>query len=506
MFLSKAKAQKIHEAAVTLLERTGVEIDHEEGEALLLDAGAKKEDGRILIPRDMVEEALSNSNPKIQMYNREGKKSLDLKMGNTYFGPGSDALFNVDQYGGYIRPSILADVRTNVHIADALPEFQFIMSMALPSEVEPHKLYPTVFAEMAQHTTKPLVVTATSLEDIQHIHRLGCIIAGDEAVLRQKPFFIAYLEPNFPFTMDRSSIERLLYCAEYEIPFAYAAGANCGAAAPVTLAGAVAQGTAESLAGLVLALCKHDNVRFIFGANSSSADMVTGKVLYGAPEWFKTVGMYADMGDYYNLPAWGTAGGSDALGVDGQSGMEAYEGIVLGVQSGATLIHDVGFLAYGTLYDARMLKFTNDMLVRARHLVSEVDVDSDHLALDVINDVAKRLDGYKTFFEHPHTVQYFRSSLWRAPSYLSRNLIDSSQIHTDPKDGLSLEIVKILQNHKVKELDHSIVSSITEYLNSIVVETDVSTVESYNGRTGVPAGFAQRIVEQASPPVSPHRG
>ncbi len=467
MFLSKAKQQKIHDASLTLLEKTGLQVEHEEAEELLLGAGAKKSDGRLLLPRDMVEDALAKVNPKIQMFNREGYRAMNLMMGSTYFGPGSDALFNVDQYAGYVRPSMLADVRTNVLIADALPEFQFIMSMALPTEVEPTKLYPAVFAEMVQHTTKPLVVTATSLDDIRHIHQLACIVAGGEEILKRKPFFIAYLEPNFPLAMDQSSIERLLYCAEWEIPFAYAAGANCGVAAPVTLAGAVAQGSAESLAGLVLALCKNENVRFIYGANSSSADMVSGKVLYGAPEWFKTVGMYADMGDFYNLPTWGTAGGSDALGLDSQAGMEAYEGIILAVQSGATLVHDVGYLAYGTLYDSRMLKLTNDMIVRARHLTSEVDVDSHHLALDAIDDVARQRDGYRTFYEHPHTVEYFRQSLWIPPSYVSRRLIDAGQIQRDLKDGLTEAVEKILNNHKPQELDENKVTAIGEYLHAI---------------------------------------
>ena len=467
MYLTKAKAQKVHDAAIALLERTGLQVEHDEAEELLLSAGATKSDGRVLLTREMIDEALAKANPKVQMYDREGRRSIDLKIGNTYFGPGSDALFNVDQYAAYIRPSTLSDVRTNVRIVDSLPEFQFVMSTALPGEIEPHKLYPSVFVEMVQNTTKPIVTTAVSLEDIQHIHRIAAVIAGGEAALRQKPFFIAYLEPNFPLVMDRSSIDRLLYCAEHEIPFAYAAGANCAVAAPATLAGAVAQGTAESLAGLVLALCKNENVRFIYGANSSSGDMISGKVLYGAPEWSKTVAMYADMGDYYNLPTWGTGGASDALGTNVQSGMEMYEGIVMAIQSGATLVHDVGFMAYGTLYDARMLKFMNDMIVRARHLVEEVDVDADTLGLEAIDDVARRRDGYKTFFEHPHTVQHFRKSLWIPPSYIGRSLIDASQIRTDPSDGLSVEIANIIENHKPMELHEDIAREINDIKNNI---------------------------------------
>ena len=128
--------------------------------------------------------------------------------------------------------------------------------------------------------------------------------------------------------MDYSGTQRLLYCAENEIPFMYAAGANCGTGAPITPEGGVVQGTAESLAGLILAMLKNEAARFVYGANTSSVDMKSMLVCYGAPEWYKTVAMYADMGKYYKLPSWGTAGCSDAFFVDAQAAMEAYEGIV----------------------------------------------------------------------------------------------------------------------------------------------------------------------------------
>ena len=77
LFFSPQKATKIHEAALMVLERTGVKLDHEEAEDLYLKAGATKDDeGRILIPRSMVAEALEKARHEIRMYNRDGKKAL----------------------------------------------------------------------------------------------------------------------------------------------------------------------------------------------------------------------------------------------------------------------------------------------------------------------------------------------------------------------------------------------------------------------------------------------
>ena len=81
--------------------------------------------------------------------------------------------------------------------------------------------------------------------------------------------------------------------------------------------------------------------------------------------------------------------------------------------------------------------------------------------------VARRRDGYKTFFEHPHTVAHFRKSLWIPPSYIGRSLIDASQIRMDPSDGLSVEIAPILESHYPTELDETVVREINDIKNSI---------------------------------------
>ena len=465
LFFSPQKATKIHESTLMVLERTGVKLDHEEAEALYLKAGATKDDeGRILIPRSMVEEALEKARHEIQMYNRDGIKSLRITNGKTYFGPGSDALYNIDRNSGERRNSSLSDVANNVSLADKLDGFDFMMSMALPQDVDHDKIYPTVFAEMVKNTTKPIVTTLTTLEDIKSIHKIASIVAGGEEQLKAKPFFLAYLEPISPLKMDNSSTERLLYCAENGIPMMFAAGANSGSGAPITPEGGVVQGSAESLAGLVLALLKNEDALFVYGANTSSVDMKTMLVCYGAPEWYKTVAMYADMGKYYNLPSWGTAGCSDAFYVNAQAAMEAYEGILFALQSGSTLVHDVGYLAHGELYDARMLILSDLMIGRARHLLKSADLSENNLAVDVIDEVARRDDLY---LAHPHTADRFRESLWIPPSFIERRKTEEREDASELTNLLAEEVDRKLNNHKPKELPEGKIQQIDKYLETI---------------------------------------
>lgn len=463
-YLSFDEAAKIHAASLHVLEHTGIKVDHEEATALLLGAGATQDDaGRILISPRMVETALEKaraSSAEIQLFTRDGEPSILLKNGRTYFGPGSDALEIRDIETGDLRPATLNDVATNVTIADALG-FDFMMTMALPRDID--HVYPTVYAQMIKHTAKPSAVTSVSLDGLQQVYQLAEMVAGGEEQLRAKPFLLGYLEPMSPLYFDRESTGKLLYLAEKRYPSLFAAGANSGATAPVTMEGAVNQGNAEFLAGMVVATLKNEQARLVSGANSSSMDMRTSAVCYGAPEWARTVGMYAGLGKFYNLPSWGFAGGSDAVEPNFQAGMEAYESVLLALQTESTLVHDMGYLKRGYLYDPRMLVLTQMMVERAKKLLRPLDLSEEILAGQVIDDVARKKRGMDNYPSHAHTYQHFRKALWLPPKYFERGV----NLERDLPDLLTDVVKVILANHQPQPLPAKLTARIDQYLASL---------------------------------------
>lgn len=409
--------ENIHKHALALLEEVGISVGSPEATNLLADAGAIVEDGRAFLPPKLVEnavEAIRTSSQEIQMYDREGNPSILLQNGNTYFGPGSDAIYQIDPDTHELRDTELADIGPNVRLADALEHYEFIMSMGLPQDVVPSKLYPTVFAEMLKNTSKPIVTTLTTLSDIKNIHAIACVAADGEQKLKETPHFLAYLEPISPLKIDDEGAKRVLYCAEHEIPFVFAAGANLGATAPIALEWGVMQGHAESLAGLVLAYVKNPDAKFVYGANTAAMDMRTSKVAYGSPEWAKTVGMYAQLGRELNLPSWGTAGCSDSFHLDAQAGAEGAESILYAMQNSPTLVHDMGYLGHGEINDPAFHIFVNTYVERAKALLDEPDYSDEFLqeGIGVIYDVAR---GGEIFPAHMTTAKRFRQDLWIPP-------------------------------------------------------------------------------------------
>jgi trimethylamine--corrinoid protein Co-methyltransferase len=337
------------------------------------------------------------------------------------------------------------------------------MSMALPEDVPPGRLYATVFAEVVKSTSKPVVATSTSLRDLEQIRQVASLVAGGEEELCAKPFYLAYLEPISPLRFDRSVVERLLHCAEHRVPVVFAAGANCGSGAPITPEGGVVQGSAESLAGLVLMLLKNPQAVFVYGANTSVMDMATSIVSYGAPEWFRTVAMYADMGKYYDLPSWGTAGCSDSFRIDAQAAMESYEGILMALLSSTTMAHDVGYLAHGSLYDARLLVLADEMIKRGRHLLKGADLSRESLSVEVIDEVARKNELY---LAHPRTAEVFRETLWLPPSYFNRRSVVEEE-GQEMSELLEQRLTALLASHEPQSLPPECIAEIDEYLASL---------------------------------------
>ena len=426
-FLTQDQVEQMHKAVLRVLWETGIHLPHAEARKLIKAAGAKEDkEGRILLPKAMVEDAIAKAPSSVPWYNQTQDKEFPLEINRVYFGAGSDSLYVTDRKTEEVRRARLQDVIDNIQVVEALPGFDFVMSMGLPEDVGETKIYPAVFCEMLIHSTKPIVATSTCLADLEIPYEMAKLVAGSADAFRERPFFITYVQPESPFKYEDHVVDRLWLCGEKGIPTMGVASSNLGGGGPVTMEGALVQGAAESLAALVILQLKYPKAGFIFGSNSWATDMRTSIVCYGSPECATSTAAYADMGRFYNLPSWGGAGCTDAQQVDAQAGEEAFQSILLTLQSGATVVHDVGFLGYGSLYDARFLVLNDEMIARARSMWRPLELTEENLALSVIDDVARasiRGKGPTIYLKHPHTAKHFRQSLYLAPSFIDRSTI-----------------------------------------------------------------------------------
>jgi len=466
-FLTETQVKETHKAVLRVLSETGIHVSHAEAHKLLKGAGAQEDkDGRILLPEAMVEDAIAKAPSHVPWYNQKQNKEFPLEINRVYFGAGSDSLYIVDRKTEELRRARLQDVIDNVRVLETLPGFDFVMSMGLPEDVEETRIYPAVFREMLIHSTKPIVATSTCLADLEIPYEMSKMVAGSADAFRERPFFITYVQPESPFKYEDHVVDRLWFCGEKGIPTMGVSSSNLGGGGPVTMEGALVQGIAESLAALVILQLKFPKAGFIFGANSWATDMRTSIVCYGSPECATSTAAYADMGRFYNLPSWGGAGCTDAQQVDAQAGEEAFQSILLTLQSGATVVHDVGFLAYGSLYDARFLILNDEMIARARSMWRPLELTEENLALSVIDDVARASvsgKGPTIYLKHPHTAKHFRHSLYLPPSFIDRRTITEGKPIDTLLERLGKRVDKILSSDPTPTISAALVKKLRAF-------------------------------------------
>lgn len=429
--LNRQQALAIHTAALEILEKTGIKMEHDGARRMLIDAGAASVDGDwIRIPAYLAEQALKTAPRRIMLYDQNGRKAMDLRDDHFYYGTGSDTTFTLDLETGQRRRCVLADTGRFARLVDGLANIDFAMSMSNPQDIpKVDFIYVYTFAEMLRNTNKPIVFIADRKEDMALVHELACMVTGGEDNFRRKPFLLNYSEAISPLRFPAHVVDRLIFCAEKQIPLCLPSGSNAGGGAPITLAGAMALGIAENLAGLIIHQKTRPGAPFLFGPNVSALDMKSTVVCYGCPEWSLTQAALADMRDeLYGLPIWSFGGASDSKVVDAQAGAEAMFSITTAMLSRCNLIHDVGYLEYGNTSSLEMVTIADELIAMVRYFTDGIPVTNDTLALDALERV-KQAGEKGIFLTDDHTFDHFESAL-----FIPR-LIDRSRFDTWQSDG-----------------------------------------------------------------------
>jgi trimethylamine--corrinoid protein Co-methyltransferase len=419
--LTDAQLDEIHLASLEILRRTGVRVHEPEAVDLLQAAGCVVTDSNLVrFPARVVEDALRQAPSRVVLCDRTGEPRLYLEGHRTYFGTGSDLPNTLDLETGQRRPSLLSDVQQTARLADFLPNLDFVMSMALPSDVPAETSDRRSFRAMTENTAKPLVFTAWDEGGLADIIAMAEAVAGGPEELRLKPFLLAYLEPSSPLQHSREVVRKVLMMADHELPFVYAPGSLDGASAPVTPAGGLAMANAEVLSGLAIAQLRRPGTPFVWGSGSGPLDMRTMVGAYAAPEFMLHCMALAELAHYtYRLPVWGFSGCSDAKLPDVQAGIESALWILTTALSGANLVHDVGYMESGLTCSYEMIVIGDEVISFVRRLMAGIRISRETLALDVLHQLGPGGD----FLGTDHTARHFRE-VWY-PRVLDRRAYES---------------------------------------------------------------------------------
>jgi trimethylamine--corrinoid protein Co-methyltransferase len=413
--LSDRQIEKVYQATLECLDRTGVEVRNEEARVLLATAGARVDGARVRIPPHITQDAVAACPRSFTLWGRDSRPRIQVATDRVYFGPGPTCTYFIDPETGERRKTRRGDPGLTAQVCDALEHIDYVMSLGLIDDVTPALAPVYEFAEMVANTVKPVLAWSYSVPQLHDIHRIAIAVAGDEKTLRERPFFVFFSTYHSPLILTDEDMANVLWAAEHDLPIVFIGGGTAGSTAPITGAGLMVTYLAGALAGLAAIQLKRRGTRVCIGGVPQAMDLRSGRFAYGSPEMSLYSAAMSDISRYLGLPFMGTAGASEAKAVDQQAAIESAIQVVFSGLSGATLVHDVGFLDCADIGSLEMLVMNDEIIAMTRRIMRGIEVNDDTLMLDLIDRVGPGGE----FMSTKETAKRCRKEIWQ-PTLMDR--------------------------------------------------------------------------------------
>jgi trimethylamine---corrinoid protein Co-methyltransferase len=470
--LAESQLKSIHDAALHVLDKTGLSLHLPEAVNLLCDHGAKAEGkDRVRIPPAMVEEALRQVQGPVTLHNRQGEPRMYLEGLNSYYGPGPTIQFVYDVYTGERRATDREDIIRAALLCDYLPNIDFAMTMGMTGGVNPQSkgLNPAItdrhdFATMLKNTSKPLFFSCWTREGIEDVWEMAVAVKGSAELLEREPFMVLFTQPISPLLIGAHPLEQILFCAEKKIPFVFSGAPLMGSTAPNTISGSIAQSLAEVLGGLVIAQCKRPGAPFIMGTGYGPMDFRKGTSPYNGPEYYLSKLISKELCTFYNLPDWGYGGLTDAKSLDAQAAAEAALSLFHATLIGSNLVHDVGYMEMGMTACLELMVLSDELIGSFKNYLKGVKIDGESFALDIID----RIGPGGNFLAEEHTIKHL-ADIWHPELFDRSNYDQWAQAGKKPLESKLTEKVRwILENHSPEPLT----PGVEQAINAIITRAE----------------------------------
>ena len=455
--LSDDQVEEIKRAAFEVMSKVGFRIHHQAARKMLKQAGALVSGEIVKVPEHLVNACLATVPKGWTIYDRAGKRAMEVEGRKSYYGTSTASPNTKDALTGEIHPTRVADIAIGAKVADALPNIDWVMPMGSVQDVPPTVADLFEFEAVVTNTTKPIVFLGYTPRGVELVFEMAAEVAGGMERLQERPFIIFYPEPISPFVWPADVVDRLFVCADLALPQIQGPTVQFGATGPVTLAGAVAQGTAEAMMCLVLAQLRNPGCPIGLGCNFGMFDMAAGLLSIAAPEMSLALAAQAEVAQSFGLPTWGLAGATDAKALDAQAGSESAFSILAQGLAGLNLIHDVGYMSNGMVCSTAQLILGDENIGMAKHFIRGIEVNSETLAREIIEKVGP--GGH--FLDQDHTYNHFKNELW-VPRLMTRSALSDWQEQgaKDMAARIQEKLEDIVKNHEAPALPDKTLSTL----------------------------------------------
>jgi trimethylamine---corrinoid protein Co-methyltransferase len=391
-----------------LVSELGIQFDHPEARRLLADAGQEVDGDVVRLDPDFVLDQTAKAPRTFTLLARNPERDVVVGGDRAVFVPAQGAPFV--RRGRERRDATLGDFEDLVRIAQTLDDFDSPGGVPCePNDTPLDSRHLDMTHALLRLSDKPIMgaqISGVAAEDSVELARIAFGDRFDEG-----PCLYTVINVNSPLRYDGRMLEALLVHAAAGSAVVLTPFLLMGAMAPVTVPAALAQQTAEALAGVALVQLVRPGCPVVLGSFLSNTDMKSGSPGFGGPE--SAIGLLASgqLARRLGLP-WRSGGGALTTSPvpDAQSAYEGTFTMTAALQAGANLIlHAGGWLEGGLTVGFEKIAVDVDILRTLRELLTPLRVDEESLAFDAHDEV--RHGGH--FLGAAHTLERFRDCFYR---------------------------------------------------------------------------------------------
>ena len=467
--LAAEQIEEIHRATLRILERTGVHFMGKRARDFLAGQAGVRVDESSEIVRfdpDMVEETIVNTPRAFTIHARNPAHNLQIDDRHLHYANVITPPYVSDLDGGK-RSGSREEMRGLLRLGQSLNALNFIYGYP----VEPQDLHPETrhlhayldHIELTDKVWRGYTMGDDRIRDAIEMARIARGLSHEQ--LLEQPSFIANVTTNSPLRIDEPMGDGLMIMAEYNQPVSITSFAMAGAIAPITIAGAIAMQNAEILAAIVLNQLQRPGAPIVYGTFTANVYMRSGAIAFGGPDLSISTLASGQLARRYGFPL-KSAVTNGAKQLDAQAGYETQGGLWTAVASGATIIaHACGWMESGLTVSREKMIIDAEMIQMMNHMLTPLEVDTDTLALDTIDEVGPG----GQYFDCEHTLQRYRSEYYE-PLVSDWESLENWQEKGGLSSGERARDIwkKLLEQYKQPALD----SAIREELETFVTRRE----------------------------------
>jgi len=410
--LSAEQVERILAAAFRVLQEAGLEIRSAAAREIYRRGGALVDEATqmVRVGREVVEAHLAHAPEAFVLRARNPARHLHVGGNVVNFGPVNGAPYITDRQGGR-RYGDLEAFRNILKLTHTLGILHWqggivVEPVDVPVAVRHLAAY-RAHVECADVVWAARGVGGVQAQDAIAISAIehGCTIED----LALRPTLLTVTNVNSPRRVDEEILDNIMIMARHGQCVVITPFTLMGAMAPITLAGALVQQTAEALGIVVLCQMLRPGAPCVLGGFTSNVDMRTGSPAFGTPEYVHAVLAGAQIGRRLRLPVRTSAVNASPV-VDAQSTYETAFSLQAAILSHSHLInHAAGWLEGGLSASLEKIVVDAELLRQWAEILKPVSFDDDDLAVDAIAGVAA--GGH--FFGTAHTLARYERAFYR---------------------------------------------------------------------------------------------